>query len=285
VAAAREQDTTALITSAANPIVKRVRALVARRRRQEERAAVVHGIQPVWQAVEAGFEMDTLLVAPQLLSSAVATELVAEQERAGVRVARLSGELFTRLSDREHPSGLAAIVRTREITIDELALSPVCTVVAVHRLGNPGNLGTVLRTADATGAAGVLLVGPTADPWDPTAVKASMGAVFNVPVVRLPDEHALFDWAHRAGLTVVTTAARARHSLWRVRIPDRVVVLLGSEGEGLDDHALARGDLQVSIPMVGTAESLNVGVAASVLLYEIWRQRMGGGLLDPQLYS
>jgi TrmH family RNA methyltransferase len=269
-----------LITSSANPIAKRVRALASVRRIRMESAAVVHGIQPVWQAAEAGFSIETLIVAPELLRSEAANGFVAERERAGVPVARLSADLFARLSDREHPAGLAAIVRTREYALDDLPVRPMCTFVALHRLGNPGNLGTILRTADATGAAGVLLIGPTASAWDPVAVKASMGAVFNVPVVRLAGVDALWQWAHRNDIRVAGTAARASQDLWSVRFPERLVVLLGSEGEGLDDRSLSRADLQVSLPMTGTAESLNVAVAAGVLLYEVWRQR-GGGSADP----
>jgi tRNA G18 (ribose-2'-O)-methylase SpoU len=104
-------------------------------------------------------------------------------------------------------------------------------------------------------------------------VKASMGAVFNVPAVRLDDEAALYAWARPRGVAVATTAGRAPQPMWRTALPDRLVILLGSEGDGLDDEALGRGDLQLAIPMTGRAESLNVAVAAGVLLYEAWRQR------------
>ena len=262
-----------LITSADNPTVKRIRSLADRRHRRAESAAVVHGIQPVRQAAEAGFAIDTLVVAPDLLRSESAISFVAAQQDVGVRVTRLSADLFTRLSDREHPSGLAAIVRTRDLGPGDLTSGPAAAFVALHRLGNPGNLGTIVRTADAAGADGVLLVGPTADQWDPKAVKASMGAIFSTPVVRLPDEAALFDWAHQEDLRVITTAARAARQMWEISFPSRHVLLLGAEGDGLDDQTLAHGDLQVSIPMTGTAESLNVAVAAGVLLYEAARQR------------
>jgi TrmH family RNA methyltransferase len=264
---------TPVITSAANPIVKRVRLLADRKHRRAEAAAVVHGIQPVWQAAEAGYEFETLVVAPDLLQSAAARDFVDARESAGTTVTRLSADLFTRLSDRDRPSGLAAIVRTREWRLDDLPATG--TFIAMNRLGNPGNLGTILRTADATGAAGALLVGPTADPWDQAAIKASMGAVFNVPAVRLDDQAALHRWARAHGISVATTAGRAPQAMWRTELPENLVILLGSEGDGLDDESLDRGDLQLSIPMVGRAESLNVAVAAGVLLYEAWRQRAG----------
>lgn len=235
---------------------------------------MVHGIQPVRQAAEAGVAIETLVVAESLLHADSARAWVAAQEAAGVPVARLSGELFTRISEREGPTGLAAVLTVSEPDAESCSVPDgPATWLAVEELGNPGNLGTILRTADATGTAGVLLVGPTADLWDPATIKASMGAAFSVPVARLATTADLRAWAARHGVAIATTAARAPQSLWQVSFPERVVVLLGSEQQGLDDATLASGDLAVNIPMVGTAESLNVAQAATVLLYEVWRQR------------
>nr|WP_211269181.1 RNA methyltransferase [Saccharothrix syringae] len=253
-----------------------MRALDQRKHRQREGAAVVHGTQPVRQAVEAGFEVENLVVAPELLREGTA-RFVAEQRERGTRVTTVTGELFARLSDRDRPTGLAAIVRVRLADAAEVAPGTGrASVVALDRVANPGNLGTIVRTADATGAAGVLLVGPTADPFDPAAIKASMGAIFNVPVARVSDVDELFAWARERGVAVVTTSAKAPHRLWRTEYPERVALLMGTEGDGLADDVVERGDLRVSIPMVGTAESLNLAVATSVLLYDLWRFRETG---------
>jgi RNA methyltransferase, TrmH family len=270
-----------LITSSANPVVKRVRLLADRRHRRREGAFVVQGIQPVWQAVEAGAAIETLIVAPGLLGRSPAArraaEMVAGQEAAGVRVARVSDELFGRLSDREGPTGLAAIVRGRLQPLSELPAGPRSVFVVLHEIGNPGNLGTIIRTANAAGAAGVVLVGPGTDPFDPVAVRASMGALFGLPVAQSREAGEFFAWAGDRGVTVITTSARAAVSFWDASYPRPLALLLGAEGSGLPAEVLARGDICVRIPMVGTAESLNLAVAAGLLLYEA--QRAGGG--DP----
>src|SRR5215468_10910450 len=207
-----------LITSSANPIVKRLRLLADRRHRRREGAYVVQGIQPVWQAVEAGAAIETLIVAPGLLGRSPAArraaDMVAEQEAAGVRVARVSDELFGRLSDREGPPGLAAIVRGRLAELPELPAAPGSVFVALHEIGNPGNLGTIIRTANAAGAAGLVLVGHATDPFDPVAVKASMGALFSLPVAQAREAGEFFAWTADRGITVVTTSARAAASFW-----------------------------------------------------------------------
>jgi TrmH family RNA methyltransferase len=260
-----------LIRSAANPLVKRLRQLgTDRRARRREGAFVVHGTQPVWQAVEAGAEVETLVTAPGLLAPAVA-RMVAERRAAGTRVAELSDELFARISDRDGPGGLAAIVRTRPLDLADLPVPPGAVFVALHEIGNPGNLGTVIRTADATGTAGVVLVGRCTDPYDPAAVKASMGALFGVPVAHAADADALFGWARKHGVTVATTSARAPHDFWAADYPRPLAVLLGAEGPGLPDALVDRGDLRLRIPMTGTAESLNLAVSAALVMYEAWR--------------
>jgi TrmH family RNA methyltransferase len=268
-----------VISSAANPLIKRVRLLADRKHRRREGAFVVQGIQPVWQAVEAGADIETLIVAPDLLRPPAAVAMVARQEERGVRVARVSGDLFGRIADRDGPTGLAAIIRARPRPLSGLAVSPGSLFVALHETGNPGNLGTIIRTASAAGAAGLILVGPTADPYDPVAVKASMGALFDVPVAAVATAEEFLAWAAGSGITVAAASARGDRSCWEVGFSLPLAILLGSEGAGLPAALLDRigpggAGLQVRIPMAGTAESLNLAVAAGILLYEV-RRRTG----------
>jgi TrmH family RNA methyltransferase len=265
---------TDVIRSAANPLVKRVRLLADRKHRRRESAFVVQGIQPVWQAVEAGSDVEVLIVAPDLLRHPGAAAMVTAQEAAGVKVARLSGELFTRISDRDGPSGLAAIVRAVPVAVTGLPVTAGSLFIALHSASNPGNLGTIIRTASAAGAAGVILIGPSADPHDPAAVKASMGALFTVPVATAASAAEFLAWARAGGVRVAATSARGSVTCWDADLRLPLAVLLGSEGSGLPEAVLDAADLRVAIPMTGTAESLNLSVAAGVLLYEV-RRRTG----------
>jgi len=276
---------TEVISSAANPLIKRVRLLGDRRHRRREGAFVVMGVQPVWQAVEAGADIEVLILAPDLLREPAAG-MVAGQEAAGVRVARVSGELFGRIADRDGPAGLAAIVRQRTARLADLAVRPSSVFVVLHEVANPGNLGTIIRTADAAGAGGVILVGPCSDPFDPVAVKASMGAVFSVPVAAVESAAEFLAWCRASGIAVAVTsgsdAGPGAESLWAASVPSPLAILLGSEGAGLPDDLLAAGDLRLAIPMTGTAESLNLAVAAGILLYETWRRFRHEGRADEQ---
>ncbi|MFW6695871.1 TrmH family RNA methyltransferase [Streptomyces sp. MAR4 CNX-425] len=259
------------ISSAANPLAKRVKLLANRKHRRREGAFVVEGLQPVWCAVEAGWEIETLLVAPELLAGRAAQHMVDEQERAGVSVARFSTDLFTRLVDRDGPGGVAAVLRTRAGGLGGLRTGAGAVFAALYRIANPGNLGTIIRTVDAVGGAGVILVGDSVDPYAPAAVKASMGSLFAVDVAHTPNAAAFFDWAAQHGIDVLATSGNADDDHWNTAYEPPLALLFGSEREGLPDELLDRASRRLRIPMQGTVDSLNIGVAASIMLYETRR--------------
>lgn len=260
------------ISSFSNPIIKRIRALQQRKVRQEQGVFFVEGIQAVWQAVESGAEIETLVVAPSLLASGAAYPLIEGRRRVGTPVVEVTRDLFEAIAERAHASGLAAIVQMRRWTWQDLAVRPSSFFVALHEVQYPGNLGTILRTVDAVGGSGVLLIGETTDPYHPQAVKASMGALFSVPVVRVKQVEMVLTWCERQGVTVVTTSPHATQLYWSASYQTPSLFLFGSEGQGLPDWLLAAGQV-VQIPMAGHADSLNLAIAAGVLLYEVKRQQ------------
>jgi TrmH family RNA methyltransferase len=262
-----------VITSTANPLIKRLRRLEQKKYRQAEQAFLVEGIQPVWAAVETHAGIEVLIVAPELLKSESAQKLVDAQRSAGTRVVQVTRTVFESFAEREHPSGLAAIVRLAPRTLDDLRVTPQALFVALFAVGNPGNLGTIIRTMDAVAGSGVILIGDATDAYHPTAVKASRGTLFSVLVAQVENVDAVLVWAKARGVSVVTTCDHAPRDFWSVVYPRPALILFGSEGEGLPDQVLARGDLSVRIPMAGRADSLNLAVAVGVLLYEVERQR------------
>ena len=233
----------------------------------------MEGVQPVERALRAGAPVEVLIVAPELITGTGAEATVEAAVSAGVPVVHLTAELFTRLSDREGPTGVAAIVAIEERGLEHLVVGQQSLFVALQEVANPGNLGTIVRTADSLGVDGVVVVGPSTDPYSPSAVKASMGSLFSVPVVHVPAVVDLLAWARATRLTVVTTSARARSVLDDVVLALPAVVLLGNEGAGLAPDVLAAGDIDVRIPMTGSASSLNLAVAAGIILYAAARSK------------
>lgn len=259
-----------LITSPSNPLLKRIRKLRQRKHRTEHGALFAEGIAPVWQAVESGAAVEVVVVAPDLLTSDGARELVASLD---VPVQEVTPEAFASVAEREHPVGLGAIVSIPQRRLEDVELGAAPLVVALDEVGNPGNLGTVVRTADAAGADAVVVAGTAADPWHPGAVKASMGTVFSTPVVSAPLD-ALLDWARSRRLEIVATSAHGRVDHWTADYPERCLLLFGSEASGLSDETLATADEVVRIPQQGAASSLNLAVAAGIVIYEAAKPRL-----------
>lgn len=262
-----------LIISPTNPLIKRIRALALRKHRASERAFFVEGIAPTWAAIEADpANIEVVVVAPDLLTSESARQMLETARKQGIRIANVDRRIFESFAGRDNPSGLGAIVRMSAIPLDELRVTSSSLLIALDGVANPGNLGTIIRTADAAGASGVLLIGETTDEYHPGAVKASMGTLFHVPIVHLAHSENLFAWCESSGVTVITTSAHAEQVYARINYHLPVLFLFGSEGEGLSKELLARGSRSVRIPMAGTATSLNLAVAVGVLLYEVRRQ-------------
>ncbi len=262
---------TTMITSVANPTIKRLRALRQRKAREESGLCLVEGIRLVAEAVQCGAGVEHLVVAPALLTSSFARELVAAQAAAGTPVLEVSPEVFASLAQKEDPQGLAAVARRRFARLADLPLDRRPGPVALLEPADPGNLGTIIRTADAVGAAGVIILGPGVDPYAPAALRASMGAVFALPLVRASWEE-FAAWKGATGLPLIGTSDKAPTSFQAVVYPQPAVLLMGSEREGLAPAHQALCDLMVAIPMRGRSDSLNLAVATGVMLYELLRQ-------------
>lgn len=263
-----------LISSTSNPQVRRLRKLRKRRFRESEGVFLVEGIAQVRQALDHGAPIESILVAPELLKSEGAWQVVREWAGAGGDLVELGRAPFESIVEREHPAGLAATIRMATRSLEDLVAGDRAIFAAVHEVGNPGNLGSIIRAADAVGAGGVVIVGEATDQYHPAAVKASMGTLFSLPVCHTADVDSLVAWCLMENVSLVTTSARAETSLWDVVLPRPALYLFGSEAEGLPRDVLARG-LPVRIPMEGSASSLNLAVAAGIVLFEAKRQERG----------
>ncbi|MBI4670278.1 MAG: RNA methyltransferase [Chloroflexi bacterium] len=262
---------TTILSSPSNPLVKELRALAQKKNRQARGEFLVEGIQPVLQAAQSGAPVTLLVVAPDLLTSAAARAMLRAQERAGTRIVNVSRAVLESFAEREHPSGLAAVVKMTARTLDSLRVDADAVFVALWQVSNPGNLGSILRTADAVNARGVVVIGAATDPYAPAAVKASRGALFTAPLVRVEKVQDFLDWGTMQGVRMVAASDQAAQDLWHADLRPPCALVFGNEGEGLPDDVLHAANA-VRIPMSGQVDSLNLAVAASVLLYEVKRR-------------
>ncbi len=254
-----------VIQSRQNPKVKLARRLLTRQGRRKHGLFLVEGLRHVGAALEAGAEIAYLLWAPDRLTSAFGRRLVAEAEKRGP-VYAISGEVLDSLSPREHSQGLIAVLPIPTTPLESLVPDAQPWVVAITAPQNPGNIGTVLRTMDAVGADALILLEGGADPYHPAAVRASMGALFWLPVVKTSWE-AFLVWAQQHGYHLYGSSARGTAAYTEVDYTKPAVLLLGSEREGLSPAQREACETIVTLPMEGHGTSLNLAVAAGVLLY------------------
>jgi RNA methyltransferase, TrmH family len=264
-----------LIASRNNPKVKAIRDLRHRKERERSGHFFVDGIHLVAAAIDLNATIEQLVVAPDLLSSRFARDLLYQQRQRGIDCLEVTAEVFESLASKEAAQGIGAVVRQSWEKLERAP--PGCNCwVALEAIQYPGNLGTILRTSDAVGAAGAILLGPATDPYDPATVRASMGAIFSQRLIRAGlDEFVA--WTRRHGCDVVGTSPAAALDYQSVAYSSPLVLLMGSEPRGLSAEGLGVCDTVVSIPMVGHNDSLNLAVAASVMLYEIFNQRRTAG--------
>lgn len=252
--------------------VRRARSLRDAQERQREGVCVVEGIRQVLAAHEGGHALEAVLIEPRRLRSPVAWRAVSDMRTSGTTVIELTSSEFERISSRDNPVGMAAIVRWTPSTLADLPHSSGAFYLVTDGVGNAGNLGTLIRTADSLGSSAVVVHGGV-DPSHPNALRASLGAAFRLPIAKAASLDDVFAWTRHRGIIAVATSAKATQTVWQADLSGQVALLVGSEGEGLSQKTLDRCDQAVLIPMTGTSTSLNVGVAAGIILYEIQRQR------------
>ena len=260
------------ITSRSNPAIKLIRSLRVRKERDRAGLFIIEGVRLAVEAVQLGADIQTLIVAPELLKSPIALETIEQQRRRGASVIEVSPDVFDAISDKEGPQGIGAVVRQRWEPLDAVQPGDELCWVALDEPQDPGNIGTILRTADATGCAGIILLGHTADPYDPSALRASMGAVFSQRLVRAGFDD-LLAWKRATGCALVGTSDRGQDEYRAAAYRFPLVLLMGSEREGLSAEQQAACDLVVRIPMAGRSDSLNLAVATGVMLYELYACR------------
>ncbi|MBM3151352.1 MAG: RNA methyltransferase [Chloroflexi bacterium] len=260
---------TDIITSSANPAIKLARALRQKKGREETGLFLVEGIHHVGEALAAGWEVEQVLYAPDLLEGDFVSRLLGEAQRDGRRCQAVTGGVFESISGKENPQGIIAILRQRQSTLDDFDRNAFRWGAALVSPQDPGNVGTVLRTLDAVGAGGLFLLDGGVEPHHPTAVRASMGAIFWIPVIRA--SFADFTaWARAERFRLLgSTAHSGMHHRQVAGARERTILVLGSEQKGLTVGQLAACDQVVSLPMGGRCTSLNLAVAAGILLYTL----------------
>lgn len=259
------------VTSLANPLVKEIRALQQKKYRDQTRSFMAEGLKLVIDALDTGWTIRTLVYAKAGRGNKAVETVAARTVAAGGTVLEVSEKVLSAITRRDNPQMVVGIFEQRYRQLAEIRPAAHETWVALERVRDPGNLGTIIRTVDAVGAAGVILVGDCTDPFSIETVRATMGSVFAVPLARADGERFLA-WRGTVGGLLVGTHLEGSVDYRTVDYAQGpVILLMGNEQQGLPDDLAEACDRLVRIPQAGRADSLNLAVATGVMLYEIRR--------------
>ena len=257
------------ITSTQNPKIKRLQALQQKSsERRQSGLFVVEGRRELMHCIETGFTIDTVFWCPAVEGG---TEPLPSWP-SDTRLYEISKEVYEKVAYRGSTEGVIAEVRTRQLTLEELQLPVRPLIVVVERVEKPGNLGAILRSADAAGVDAVIVCDPLTDLYNPNLVRSSVGAVFSVPCVACSSEACItFLKAH--GIQILTAQLQDSELYYDTDMRRATAIVMGTEATGLTDAWRQAADAHIRIPMLGRVDSLNVSVSAAILMFEAVRQR------------
>lgn len=262
---------TRTITSPANSEIKRIRGLALRKKREEEGVFVAEGLRHVMEAIEAGWPISTLVYQADVAARPKVSEAIRATRAGGGLCLEVTQDVLAKMTKRDNPQTVVGVLPQRWRRLEDIR--PGTLWIALETVRDPGNLGTILRTADAVAADGVMLIGETCDPYSQESVRASMGSVVRVPLARCTAE-AFLAWRREWPGLVVGTHLSGDADYRQVAYDPPVLLVMGNEQAGLTEPMAAACDRLVKIPMAGGADSLNLSVATAVMLFEIARGRL-----------
>lgn len=258
------------ITSLKNPKIKEALELRERREREKTGLFLVEGYREIFRAAHSGRKFERFFYCPELFLGENEPALIEKIRQEGAEVFHCTEQVFRKVSYRDRPDGLLGVAFQQKLHLDAIK-NPTFLVVA-EAIEKPGNLGTILRSSDAVGVDGVIIADRCTDIHNPNVVRASVGTLFTIPVVEAPGKE-VFDWLKAHGVQIVATTPAAEKEYTEVDLTGPIAILVGTEQTGLSQGWLDEADIQVRIPMLGVADSLNVATATTLMLYEALRQR------------
>lgn len=263
------------ISSAQNPRVKLAASLRDRRERDREQLFLIEGYRALHRALDTGFAVRELFVCPEQFQGHNEPTLIAALRQTGTRIYTTTASILTKIAYRDRPEGLVGIAPQVHRGLDDLHPDGAALILVAVAIEKPGNLGTILRSADATGVTGIVICDECTDLYNPNVVRASTGTLFSLPIVEATSS-AVMAWLAAHGIRTLAATPHTDTLYTGVDMTGPLAIVVGCEMIGLSDDWLGRSDLKVRIPMLGQADSLNVATATTILLYEAVRQRAAG---------
>ncbi len=254
-----------MIKSSQNPKIKALIRLKERRHRENKEQYLIEGKKEVANALKSKTPIEQVFICSKLFNNAI--NLPPQ-----LPITELSPIVFKKISYRQKPEGIIALAKVEEITLDQLNLPKRPLLLAIDSVEKPGNIGALLRTANATGIDAVFITGKGTDLYNPNVICSSIGSLFSQQTLQI-DDNTLIPWLKARKISIIATSPQAKIPYWGTNYKDGVIIALGAENKGLSELWLKNAEVTVNIPMLGIVDSLNVATSGALLMYEALKQR------------
>lgn len=260
-----------LITSSSNKVIKEIKLLHKRKERWNNKKFFIEGIRSVEQCIKSGAQIKYMVYSSELLGDDK-DHALSFVKQENYEVYEISGKLFKEISDTNNPQGILVVVAFTEYKLCDI-LKDNNFIIVLDKVQDPGNLGTIIRTADAFGSNGVIITNGCVDVYNPKAIRSTMGSIFQIPIVHMGETTEVLKSLKEQNINIISSSLNTDKYSYDIDFKSDCAVVIGNEAKGVSSEVLNLSNQLVKIPMVGDAESLNAAIASGVLMYEVLRQR------------
>ncbi|BBB92837.1 MAG TPA: RNA methyltransferase [Methylomusa anaerophila] len=272
-----------IITSSSNKLIKQVASLKQKKYRDELGMFVTEGVRLVEESLSSGWQISLCIYTPSAAKREKVNAMLERLAAMNCRLVQVPEEVYGKISDTEQPQGILTVIKKQSFTLQEIVKSVYPLLVILDGVQDPGNAGTIIRTADAAGCTGVVMLKGSVDVFCTKATRAAMGSLFHLPIVEGIAPEELVPKLHQNGILLYVTSLEGANMYYEANFRMPAAIMFGNEGSGISRELLDIAQTRLNIPLYGKAESLNVSVAAGIILYEAVRQRRPCNLTVPML--
>ncbi len=262
-----------MITSSSNSIIKEIKSLHRKKDRWIKKAFFVEGIRAVEESILSNARIAYIVYSDMLFHIKGGEQLFNRIDQNTYKLNYISDKLFNEVSDTEAPQGILAVVEYDLKNINDILKKKGNFLILLDKVQDPGNMGTIIRTADAFGSNGVIVTEGCVDIFNPKTIRSTMGSVFHIPLLYYKSASDAIKDLKEKGIRIITTSLDAKEYCFDVELKSDFALIIGNEASGVSEEVVDESDLLIKIPMPGNAESLNAAIASSVIMYEVLRQR------------
>ncbi len=261
------------ITSSSNVKIKDIKSLYKKKERWSKEIFIIEGMKIVEECINNKYPLEDIIYSDELLNIRGGEELF-DRIRNYNKLINVPSKLFKEISDTETPQWIMATAKFKKNSIEEIEKSKNPFILLLEEIQDPGNMGTIIRTADAFNIDGIIVTAGSVDVYNPKVVRSTMGSIFRTPIYHISNKLEFIEKLKIQGYRIYSTSLEAKKHIHEIDFNDASIILIGNESRGVSDSISSLADELIKIPILGGAESLNVGIASSIIMYEAMRQRI-----------